>query len=154
MRRDALACGSLVWQALLLSAEAWAAAASPTVAQQVCLCHLQSLLLALEEGVPGGAAERVHPRYREPLPPPLERALAADARLAASTLLPIVHDFMLAQLGECTWPADAPLKAYLAFSTEVDLETEEWFVHGLPEALELRHTAALYTFLQARGGAD
>ena len=116
------------------------------------LCHLQSLFMALEEGSPGGALERVSPRYREPLTAELEEALG-DARLRPATLLPILNDLMLTQLAEGTWPADAQLKMYVTFATEQDLEEEAWFVDAFPEALELRHTCAAYNALRARSAA-
>ena len=49
-----------------------------------------------------------------------------------------------------SWPAEAPLKQYLGFSTEQDLDEEEWFVVAMPDELELRHTLALYQLMRSR----
>ena len=139
-------------RALLLSADEWEAVSTPTLAQQVCLCHLQSLFVALDEGAPGGSVlDAVSARYREALPPELEAALGADA-LRVGELLPVLHDLMSSQLVEARWPADASLKQYLAFSSDADLEEAEWFVQGFPEALELRHALSTYLLLQKREG--
>ena len=139
-------------RALLLSADEWEAVSTPTLAQQVCLCHLQSLFVALDEGAPGGSVlDAVSARYREALPPDLEAALGADA-LRVGELLPVLHDLMSSQLVEARWPADASLKQYLAFSSDADLEEAEWFVQGFPEALELRHALSTYLLLQKREG--
>ena len=134
---------------LLLSSYEWARASTPTLEQHACLCHLQCLLVALEAG---SASERlpVSPLYCEPLPKELEEALAADPRLVASELLPIVHDFLRSQLLEGSWPADANLKEFLTYSTEVDVEQWAWFRDDFPESLQLRHSFALYELLRQR----
>ena len=61
---------------------------------------------------------QVAPRYREPLPAELERIVKTDGRLRINDLLPVLHDLLVTQLMESTWPADASLKQYLAFSAE------------------------------------
>ena len=89
--------------------------------------------------------------YRAPLPAELEARLRVDERLPPQTLLALLHDFMgMPGLGEGTWPAEAPLKQYLGFSTEQDLDEEEWFVVAMPDELELRHTLALYQLMRSR----
>ena len=136
-------------KALLLSGEAWAAVSSPALQQRVCLCHLQSLSMALEGH--GGPDEALAHVYRAPLPAELEARLRVDERLPPQTLLALLHDFMgMPGLGEGTWPAEAPLKQYLGFSTEQDLDEEEWFVVAMPDELELRHTLALYQLMRSR----
>ena len=101
---------------LLLSPEAWEQAATPSVEQHVRLCHLQSLVVALEEGGADSLLDNVHPKYREPLPAGLEERLASDVRLRRSVLLPVLHEFISSQLVESSWPADANLKQYLTLS--------------------------------------
>ena len=138
-------------RALLLPAAVWAEASTPTIEQQVCLCHLQSLLLALEDGGLGRKPEEdVHPKYREALPPGMAEALAAPA-LRPSELLPALHDLMRDQLGSPTWPEAASLKTYLQYASEADLEEQDWYAAGFPEELELRHTVATFLLLKQRG---
>jgi hypothetical protein len=143
--------GGYVQEALLVSAEAWEELRTPSIERHVRLCHLQSLFMALEEGSPSGALERVSLRYREPLTAELEAALD-DARLRPATLLPILNDLMLTQLAEGTWPADAQLKMYLSYA-DADLADAEWYEAAFPYALELRHTCACYVHVRARSAA-
>ena len=135
--------------ALLLSEEAWAAVSSPTLQQQVCLCHLQSLSLALEGR--GGPEENLAHAYRELLPPELEQRLRTDARLPPQPILALLHDLMAVPgLAEGTWPPDASLKEYLDLSTEEDLDDEAWYVEAFPDELELRHTLAVFQLMRTR----
>ena len=138
-------------QVLLLSDEAWKQASTHGVEQHVHLCHLQSLFVALEEGTPD-ALERVHPRYRQPLPSVLEAQLRIDVRLRRSVLLPVLHEFITTQLVDGSWPADANLKQYLTF-TDPDLEDAAWYVDAFPEALSLCHALALHAMLAASAEA-
>ena len=107
----------------------------------MCLCHLQSLFLALEDGAAGVSVEQqVSPRYAEPLPSELEAELS-EPRLPPSELLPALHDLMRGQLTEASWPAEASLKMYLGFAAEQELEDAEWWPL-FPEGLQLRHALA------------
>jgi hypothetical protein len=136
-----------VLHTLLVPDEVWKQASSHSVEQHVCLCHVQSLFVALEEGQPD-ALERVHPKYREPLPAGLAQVLRADVRLRRSVLLPVLHEFLTTQLVEGSWPADASLKQYLTF-TDPDLEDAEWYAGAFPEQLSLCHAVALHAALTA-----
>ena len=136
-----------VLHTLLVPDEVWRQASSHSVEQHVCLCHVQSLFVALEEGQPD-ALERVHPKYREPLPAGLAKMLRADVRLRRSVLLPVLHEFLTTQLVEGSWPADASLKQYLTF-TDPDLEDAEWYAGAFPEQLSLCHAVALHAALTA-----
>ena len=136
-------------RAMLLTREAWEAAATPTIERQVCLCHLQSLFLALEDGAAGVSVEQqVSPRYAEPLPAELEAELS-EPRLPPSELLPALHDLMRGQLTEASWPAEASLKQYLGFAAEQELEDAEWWPL-FPEGLQLRHALATFRHLKGR----
>ena len=122
---------------------------SPTLQQQVCLCHLQSLSLALEGR--GGPEENLAHAYRELLPPELEQRLRTDARLPPQPILALLHDLMAVPgLAEGTWPPDASLKEYLDLSTEEDLDDEAWYVEAFPDELELRHTLAVFQLMRTR----
>jgi hypothetical protein len=136
-----------VLHTLLVPDEVWKQASSHSVEQHVCLCHVQSLFVALEEGQPD-ALERVHSKYREPLPAGLAQVLRADVRLRRSVLLPVLHEFLTTQLVEGSWPADASLKQYLTF-TDPDLEDAEWYAGAFPEQLSLCHAVALHAALTA-----
>jgi hypothetical protein len=59
---------------------------------------------------------------------------------------PILREFCTEQLSAGTWPSSSNLKDYLGYSTEVDLETFEWFAL-IPDELELRHSYELYKVL-------
>jgi len=132
-------------QVLLLSEAVWKQASTHSVEQHVMLCHLQSLLVALEEGTPD-VMQTVHPKYREPLPAHIEGTLKADVRLRRAVLLPVLHEFITAQLVEGSWPVDANLKQYLTF-TDPDLEDAEWYVHAFPDELCLCHAVATHEVL-------
>jgi hypothetical protein len=138
--------------ALMLTEEAWREASTPTLEQHVCLCHLQAIFMGLEEGSDGGV-EGVHSRYREALPAEVAAVLMGGgmARLQVGELLGALHDLLVFQLTEGTWPADASLYQYLTFSA-IELEEAEWFVQHFPRELELRHALALYKLLQGRQG--
>jgi len=137
---------------LLISIDSWEQASTHSLEQHVCLAHLQSLFVALEEGSPD-ALESVHPKYKMPLPEALEAALRADVRLRRAVLLPVLHEFLTTQLVEGSWPADANLKQYLTFA-DPDLEGAEWYEQAFPAELSLAHAATLYNSLTASAEAD
>jgi len=140
--------------ALQLPRESWAEASTPTIEQQVKLCHIQALLMALEEGEPGSSAlDRVALAYRRPLEGELQARLASDVRLVVSEVLPALYDLMTQQLCEERWNPDSQLKQYLAFSSELDLESLEWYQQAFPEELALAHSFATYQVLKVRGDA-
>ena len=131
---------------LLLSAEAWRDAATPTIEQQVRLCHLQALFMALEHGAPHSVDDELHERYKEPLPPGAD-ALLDDPRLRRAELLPALHDLIVSQLADGAWQPGLSLKEYLGYA-DVDIADADWYEAAFPEALELRHTLAVFKRLQ------
>ena len=64
-------------------------------------------------------------------------------------LLGALHDLLVSQLTEGSWPAEASLYQYLTYSA-IDLEEAEWFVQHFPRELQLRHALKLYELLQRR----
>jgi len=141
-------------ESLGLTDSGWAEASTPTVEQQVRLCHVQALLVALEEGASGSSAlDCVALAYREPLSESLHAQLASDTRLVVSDLLPALHDLLTQQLCEANWNPVSQLKQYLAFASDVDLEEQAWYAEAFPEELTLAHSLAAYDVLRARGDA-
>ena len=138
-------------QVLLLSDEAWRDASTPTIEQQVRLCHLQALFMALEHGAPQSVDDELHERYKEPLPPGAD-ALLDDPRLRRAELLPALHDLIVSQLADGAWQPGLSLKEYLGYA-DADLADAEWYEAAFPYALELRHTCACYVHLRARSAA-
>jgi hypothetical protein len=112
---------------------------------------LQALFMDLEERVRGSPAENVVLKYREQLEPELQRALLAkSSSIDLNVFIPLLREFMTEQLCTDTWPADASLKEYLTYASEVDLEALDWFVN-LPDGLELRHAYATYHIVKNGG---
>jgi hypothetical protein len=120
--------GLYVTNTLLIDPAHWSDVASPAIEQHVLLIHIQSLFLALEERVAGSGLDRVALLYRAPLPAELCDALKiASHHLQLLVLLSVLRDLLVQQLTREDWPADAVLKQYLAYATEIDLEAEDWF---------------------------
>ena len=119
---------SYVLQTLLYEKGKWEDISSATLRQHVCLAHLQSLFLALEERVSGSGLDRVALKYRVPLTGEVESSLKkAVHHLNLFVLLPVLRDLLVLQLHDEQWQVGESLKAFLTFATEIDLESEDWF---------------------------
>jgi hypothetical protein len=138
-------------QQVLMLAEQWGAASTPTIDREVRLCHLQALFMAMEEGNEGGAGG-VHVKYTEPLGESvhLDESLRREERREALTAA--LHDLLATQLQEGNWGAHERLRDFLGFAAP-ELEEEEWFVRDFPHGAELRHAVAVYKWLRGAGGA-
>ncbi|KAJ1621669.1 hypothetical protein T492DRAFT_349950 [Pavlovales sp. CCMP2436] len=126
-------------EGLRMAASEWQACSTPSVRQHVRLCHLAALFLALEEGASGSSSlsQAVLTKYQQPLPAPLRRALLdAAPLLELSLLVPALRDLLAEQLTSDAWDAGAPLKQYIVYSSEHDLEAEPWWPL-LPEQVQL-----------------
>ena len=64
-------------------------------------------------------------------------------KIDLSIFTPILREFCTEQLVAATWPSGNNLKEFIGYSTEVDLESFEWF-SLLSDGLELRHAYELY----------
>ena len=66
--------------------------------------------------------------------------------LDCTMLIPIFHDFLSNLIEDCD--PEAPLKTYLTYAAEIDLDGLEWFVDHFPDHLQVRHTLAVFNRLQ------
>jgi len=129
-------------QTLLLSPESWAELTTPTLSSSVTLAQLGALYTGLDERANGDPIDRTDPRYREEVPEGLLMELQVALGVTefdGDVLRAAMHDLLAEQLVEPNFPADASLKQYLGFASQVDLDDEDWFVGGFPDGLELRH---------------
>lgn len=138
-----------VLKVLQTDREVWDEISSPTLNQQVSLKHLQSLFMVLEESMGGSALEKVHHRYREPLPASVQDQLSSCHRkLNLELILPALRDLLVEQLCSPSWDAAASLKNYLIYTcTAEDLEESEWYQTFFPDSLTLAVALETYRFL-------
>lgn len=116
----------------------------PTLAQHVHLHHLQCLYLDLEQRNGQDPLAQVALAYRDPISDELHIQLRQIIlKIDFSIFAPILREFCTEQLSTGTWPKDGCLKEFIGYSTEMDLDSLEWF-HLLPDELELRHAYEMY----------
>jgi hypothetical protein len=107
------------------------------------LRHLQSLCQLLEQHNSGSAVDDIAPAYCQALPEDLLMQIRTiEGQIDASLFSSVLHDLLVNQLSQATYPPEADLKEYLEYATEEPLEDLEWFV-ALPE-MQLAHTQAVY----------
>lgn len=136
-----------VLDTLLMSPRKWEEIRCPALAQHVKLCHLQSLYLSLEERSGDDPLGAVALAYRDNLPAHVEADLKQNsATIDCFVFLPILREFCSEQLASDTWPPAANLKEYIGYSSEVDLDSLDWF-RVVPDELELRHAYWTYRLL-------
>jgi hypothetical protein len=140
---------SYMTNVLLMPQAEWDAMSTRTINQHVCLCHLVSIYMSLEEQLNGSPLESVCAEYRVPLPHELCAHLKLLAhQLQCDLLIPLLRDLMVAQLCTTQWPAKSSLKEYLIAFADEDLEAMTWFDSYFPDLAQLAHTMAVYEFLQ------
>jgi hypothetical protein len=118
------------------------------------LHHLLSLYLFLEMRGGEDPLAQVALAYRDPLPLEAEDAIKkalTESAIDVFLFLPIMREFCTEQLSSATWPSGSNLKEYVGYSTEVALETLDWY-QSIPDSLELRHSYATYHLLSSGGG--
>jgi len=132
---------------LLINPQKWDEIRCPSLAQHVRLSHLQCLYLDLEMRNGNDPLANVALSYRDEISSELSSHLYQVLSKIDTTIFnPILREFCTEQLSAGTWPSSSNLKEYLGYSTEVDLETFEWFAL-IPDELELRHSYELYKVL-------
>ena len=90
-------------------------------------------------------------KYREPLSDEAElqlnKALQSGC-LDVACLVPTLRDFLVQQLSKDDWDGAQSLKMYLVFQDD-DLEDQDWYNEGFPDALLLEHTYIAYKVILA-----
>jgi len=136
-----------ILKTLLVERSTWESIATPTIVDNIKLCHLQALLLCLEEHMHGSPLDNICQKYREEVPPELAEILRlAAVGMDLPILLPALHDFMLDQLCTEAWDASASLKEYLSYSSDTVTENN-WYETVFPEEMQLAHSFGAYKLL-------
>lgn len=79
----------------MLDKAVWAELSSPTIDQQVCLKHLQHLILSLEEQERGSKLDGVPDAFRQTLGADLQAKVEAVTKLLdVKALLPLLRDLI------------------------------------------------------------
>mmetsp|Transcript_5312 Transcript_5312/g.5426 ORF Transcript_5312/g.5426 Transcript_5312/m.5426 type:complete len:591 (-) Transcript_5312:37-1809(-) len=129
---------------LLMNPNKWEEIRCPSLAQHVRLHHLQCLYLDLERRNGYDPLFQVALAYRDPIPDNLLSQLRQNLiKIDLSIFTPILREFCTEQLVSATWPSENNLKEFIGYSTEVDLESFDWF-ELISSELELRHAYELY----------
>jgi len=144
---------SYVTNTLYFPAGEWEEISTPSIRQTVCLRHLQSLYLMLEEKLYGNPLDDILDQFCDALPSAEEDALKLAApKLIMTVLLSVFRSFLLKQL-TCSEYDIAPscnLKEYLTFAsgqTKTDFGEEEWWAH-FPDSIQLRYAKSAYNLLK------
>ena len=136
-----------ILRSLLVSAAEWEELTTTNISRHVRLCHVQSLVMCLEEVTHGSPLDAVDLAYKERIPASLEReVLVAKPHLELQGLLSTFHDFLVDQLATNGFPPTESLKQYLTFA-DFDLEEEAWFQEHFPNSLQLAHAYEAYRLL-------
>ena len=135
-----------ILQVLMFDPVEWNYISTKTINQTVCLCHLQSLYLALEEQMHGSALDKTCEQYKVKLTVQESNyTLDAAKKLKVEVLVPILRDFITTQLHTTQWSPEASLKEYLTFvESGEDLQTCKWYEDHFPSDLRLKHSYYLY----------
>lgn len=136
-----------ILRALLVDSAEWEELTTTNISRHVRLCHVQSLVMCLEEVTHGSPLDAVDLMYRERIPATLEREiLVAKPHLELQGLLSTFHDLLVDQLSTNGFPATESLKQYLTFA-DFDLEEETWYQQHFPDGLRLAHAYETYHLL-------
>jgi hypothetical protein len=137
---------------LMINQNIWKEITTPTITQQVQLCHLQSLYLCLEEKMKGNPLDDVISEYRQNLDETNEIELKQVLNhLELDLLVVVLREFLISELTEKKWSTSSNLKEYLVYAGQrigVNLEVD-WYDDYFPESLELRHCYQVYQLLHA-----
>ena len=81
---------------MMVEQEEFDRVSTPSVTEHMCLCHLSSLFMFLEENVNGSFYDKILPEYREQLnDEQRDEVMKAQGRLDMTILLPAMREFML-----------------------------------------------------------
>jgi len=117
----------------------------------ICLKHMDALYSLLEEARSGTVEQNIQPKYKEQMSSAQEsevRKIKKENFEAARTAM---KGFIMAQLTKPEWPVEEPLKKYLGWYLEndMDLDSCEWY-KLIPESLQLRHALSLWRAFDPR----
>ena len=141
---------SYVINTLYFSSSEWEDISTPSIRQIVCLRHLQSLFLALEEKLHGNPLNDVLNIFCENLPSDLSDKLKLAApKLPLDIILPVFRGFLIKRLVSLNFDPSFDLKEYLEFASgqTVLFEDEDWWVY-FPKGIQLKFAKASYSLLK------
>ena len=115
--------------------------------------HLHELFLTVEGRLHGSFLDKMHLQYKEPLPVDLQQALQRfiSSGLDISACSGLLRDLIANYLAEPQCPPSGPIKEYLEYSTNDELEDVPWF-RAFPDELLLMYAFDVYNQLLAAVG--
>ena len=141
-------------ETLQMDAGDWEEGTTPTVNEQIRLCHLSCLFMRLQEESGGNPLEDIPAEFREGLDEELKaefrKPMETESKDYSYLLLPKLKNFLVDKVAnaEPGWERDPELmlKDLLQYEFTSDQDWE-WFDDHFPDVLKLKHAFGLYQWL-------
>ena len=141
-------------ETLQMDAGDWEEGTTPTVNEQIRLCHLSFLFMRLQEEAGGNPLDDLPADYREALDEnqksEFQKPLESESKEFSYLLLPKLKNFLVDKVAskEPAWERDPELmlKDLLQYEFTSDKDWD-WFDTHFPDVLKLKHAFGLYQWL-------